>query len=84
MKKEATALTILTIISSICIPITSTIFNANQLPAEVMRLPHDLNSLGLLSNQIVTGFLTGIVFALIAWLLYFKPLKKTYKHSRIK
>ena len=78
MKKEATALTILTIISSILIPITSTIFNANQLPAEVMRLPHDLTSLGLFSNQIVTGFLTGIVFTLIAWLLYYKPLRKTY------
>ena len=78
MKKEATALIILTIISSICIPITSTIFNANQLPSEVMRLPHDLNSLGLLSNQIVTGFLTGLIFALIAWLLYFKSLRKVY------
>ena len=78
MKKEATALTILTIISSILIPITSTIFNANQLPAEVMRLPHDLVSLGLFSNQIVTGFLTGIVFTLIAWLLYYKPLRKAY------
>lgn len=78
MKKEATALTILTIISSILIPITSTIFNANQLPSEVMRLPHDLVSLGLVSNQIVTGFLTGIVFALIGWALYYKPLRKVY------
>ena len=76
MKKEATALIILTIISSICIPITSTFFNANQLPSEVMRLPHDLLSLGLFSNQIVTGFLTGLFFCLIGWLLYFKPLKK--------
>ena len=78
MKKEVTALTILTIISGLVIPFTTTIFNISNIPNEVLFLPHDLYSLGQFCNIIVTSLLTGLILSSIAFLLHFNLLKKIY------
>lgn len=78
MKKETTAIIILTIISGLIIPFTTTIFNITNIPNEVLFLPHNLFSLGQFCNIIVTSFLTGLILSCFAYLLYFKILKNLF------
>ena len=78
MKKEATALIILTIISGLIIPFTTTAFKITNIPYEVLFLPHNLHSLGQFCNIIVTSFFTGLVLSLFSHIFYYKVLKKIY------
>ena len=77
MKKDITAITIITILSAIAVPITCSIFGVS-FPNEVFELPHDLPSLGQFANLLICAFGTGLALGLIGLLLYFKALKRIY------
>ena len=76
--KELIAIIIATLISSICIPLTSTIYGVKMLDSEVMHLPYDFLSFCKFSNLCIIAILTGIILYLLKYILYFKILKKIY------
>lgn len=78
MKKELTAITIATLLSSILIPTIATIKGIERLDGEVMRLPYNYLSLAQFSNLCVIAIITGFVLYALNYLFYFKPLKKIY------
>ena len=78
MKKELTAITLSTLLSSALIPTLATIKGIERLDGEVMRLPHDYLSLAQFSNLCVVAVITGVILYFINYLFYFKPLKKIY------
>ncbi len=78
MKKELTAITIATLLSSILIPTIATIKGIERLDGEVMRLPYDYSSLAQFSNLCIIAIITGLILYCLNYLLYFKPLKKFY------
>ena len=77
MHKDITAIILVTMLSAISIPTTATIYGIKYLN-EVLSFPHDLESLGLFANLILTSGFTGLLFGLFAHLLYYKALKKAY------
>ncbi len=78
MKKELTAITLSTLLSSVLIPTLATIKGIERLDGEVMRLPYDYFSLAQFSNLCVIAVITGVILYLINYLFYFKLLKKVY------
>lgn len=77
MHKDITAIIVVTILSALSIPSMATIYGIKYLN-EVLSFPHDLESLGLFANLILTSGFTGLLFGLFAYLLYYKALKKAY------
>ena len=78
MKKETTALSIITIISALLVPITCIIFKVDKIPSEVIYLPRDLYSFGQYANLIITAIIVSLIFSLLSFILYFEKLKKVY------
>ena len=78
MKKELTAITVSTLLSSALIPTLATIKGIERLDGEVMRLPYDYLSLAQFSNLCVIAIITGVILYFINYLFYFRPLKKIY------
>lgn len=81
MKRELTAITIATLISSISIPLIATIKGIERLDSEVMRLPHDYASLGSFSNLCVIAVATGLILFSLGYIFYFEKLKRFYYKS---
>lgn len=81
MKKEIIPFTVITLISTLLIPVIGTIFSIDIINPELHRFPVTFYRLGLWSNLIVTAMLTSLSFGIIGWLLHFKILKKIYFFS---
>ena len=78
MKKELIAITVATLISSVCIPLIATIKKIERLDGEVMHLPYDYASLGSFSNLCVVAISSGFLLFFLGYLFYFKSLKSFY------
>jgi heptose-I-phosphate ethanolaminephosphotransferase len=78
MKKEITALSVLTILSALLVPITCVICKVDKIPSEVIYLPTSLYTWGQYANLVVTAILVTFVFGLFSLLFYYEKLKKIY------
>ena len=78
MKKEITAIIIITLLSSILMSVFGFAFikrDSNIIQVEQVSL---IKTYGYYANVWVTAILTGVGLSLLGFLLYFKPLKKVY------
>ena len=78
MKKEITAIIIITLLSSILLTAFGLAFvkkDTNIIEVEKVSV---INTVGSYANCWVTAILTGVGLSLLGFLFYFKPLKKAY------
>ena len=78
MKKEITAIIVITLLSSVLMSVLGLAFvkrDANIIEVEKVNA---IKTVGLYANRLTTALLTGIGLSIIGFLFYFKPLKKLY------
>ena len=78
MKKEITAIIVITLLSSFLMSVLGLAFvkrDANIIEVEKVNA---IKTVGLYANRLTTALLTGIGLSIIGFLFYFKPLKKLY------
>ena len=78
MKKEITAIIIITLLSSMLLSVFWFFFEKQDSNNIQIEQVNTINKIGKYANNWVTAILTGVGLSLIGFLFYFKPLKKLY------
>ncbi len=78
MKKEITAIIVITLLSSILLTVFGFAFVKRDPNVIEVEQISTIKTIGQYTNTWVTAILTGVGLSLIGFLFYFKPLKKIY------